>query len=173
MSRPVPPKHFLEKLENEIGQAWFDGAKSVVDPRFNNGTERLPLWVLTFWKRMVEIIKKQETWQKTISWLDQEESQTQHTQALHTIKQARDILACLGWNSSLPLSQHMQTTNLLTTFLSTAWLSDEHIDMMMEELSNEITSDTELINKPIIAPLAFSIQLEAVEAAGSGALALE
>ena len=166
MSRPIPPKHFLERLENEIGQAWFDGAKSVVDTRFNNSSDRLPLWVITFWKRMAEVVEKQETWRKTFSWLDREERQTQDTQMLQTIKQARDMLAHLGWNSKLPLSRHTQTTILLTTLLSTAWLSDEHIDMMVEELSNEIASDSKLLKKPIIAPLAFSVQLEAAEAAG-------
>ena len=128
----------------------INGAKSVVDPWFNNSTEHLPLWVITFWKRMAEVIKKQETWRKTISWLDQEERQTQDTQILHTIEQARDTLSRLGWNSTLPHYRH-QTTTLLTTFLSMAWLSDEHIDMM-EELSKEITSDSGLINKSIIAP---------------------
>ena len=38
--------------------------------------------------------------------------------------------------------------------------------MMMESLSSEITSDSKLAKKPIMAPLAFSVQLEAVEAAG-------
>jgi hypothetical protein len=84
---------------------------------------------------------------------------------LQTIKQARDKLAHLGWNSILLLSRHTQTTILLTALLSTAWLSDEHINMMMEDLSNEIASDSKLSKKPIIAPLAFAVQLEAVEAA--------
>jgi hypothetical protein len=38
-SRPIPPKDFLDKLEKDIGQAWFDGAKSVIDMRFNNSVD--------------------------------------------------------------------------------------------------------------------------------------
>ena len=101
MSRPVPPKSFLDKLEKKFVQAWFDGAKSVVDPRFNNSTEHLPLWVITFWKRMAGVIKIQETWQKIFPWLDKEERQTQDTQMLQTIWQARDTFTHLGWNSTL------------------------------------------------------------------------
>jgi len=45
--RPVPPEKVLETLNATAGQMWFDGACSIVDPRFNNGTERFPLWVLS------------------------------------------------------------------------------------------------------------------------------
>ena len=55
LNRPIPPIIFLLDLEKGFGQAWFDGARSIVDPRFNNSTECFPLWVLTFWKKLSEI----------------------------------------------------------------------------------------------------------------------
>jgi hypothetical protein len=40
--------------------------------------------------------------------------------------------------------------------LSNAWLSDDHIDMMMADLSARVAADPELAQKILIAPLAFS-----------------
>ena len=56
LKRPIPPVTFLHDLEKEFGQAWFDGARSIVDHRFNNSMERFPLWVLTVWKKLSETI---------------------------------------------------------------------------------------------------------------------
>ena len=47
-SHSIPPESFLQKLNDASGQAWFDGAASVTDPRFNDGKDRLLLWVLTY-----------------------------------------------------------------------------------------------------------------------------
>jgi hypothetical protein len=72
LNRPIPPTAFLRDLEKEFGQAcqWFDGARSIVDHRFNNSTERFPLWVLTFWKKLSETLAIQSTWRKSCQWLD-------------------------------------------------------------------------------------------------------
>ena len=43
-TRPIPQEKILDQLLKDFGQAWFDGTKSVVDPRFNDGCDRLPLW---------------------------------------------------------------------------------------------------------------------------------
>ncbi|KAJ7845022.1 hypothetical protein B0H14DRAFT_3685188 [Mycena olivaceomarginata] len=38
MSRPIPPKDFLSRLESEAGQAWFDGCKSILESKpFGHG----------------------------------------------------------------------------------------------------------------------------------------
>jgi Ulp1 protease family, C-terminal catalytic domain len=39
------------------------------------------------------------------------------------------------------------------------WLNDDHIDMMMEELSKEVASNPSLTEKVIIAKLSFSWQV--------------
>ena len=59
MKRPIPPRQFLLKLEGAMGQAWFDGAKSILDTRFNNSQDRLPLWVISFWKTIADMVAKQ------------------------------------------------------------------------------------------------------------------
>lgn len=59
MQRPIPSKDFITSLDRSFGQAWFNGAKSVVDHRFNDGRDRYPLWVLRFWREMLRIVQVQ------------------------------------------------------------------------------------------------------------------
>ncbi|TFK33332.1 hypothetical protein BDQ12DRAFT_727868 [Crucibulum laeve] len=42
LSRPIPERDFVERLEITFGQAWLDGAKAVRDQRFNDGIDRFP-----------------------------------------------------------------------------------------------------------------------------------
>ena len=70
LTRPIPPEKVLQNLNIATGQMWFDGATSVVDPRFNNGTERFPLWVLSLWKVMQEMVMYQKLWKSSIHWLE-------------------------------------------------------------------------------------------------------
>jgi hypothetical protein len=70
MSRPIPQKEFLSRLEEEAGQAWFDGCKSLLDPRYNDGSDRFPLWVLTFWKEMAELWDARWKWVTSVGWVD-------------------------------------------------------------------------------------------------------
>jgi hypothetical protein len=70
MSRPIPPKEVLSRLEKEAGQAWFDGCKSILDPRYNDGRDRFPLWVLTFWKEMGELWDAYWAWETSVGWVE-------------------------------------------------------------------------------------------------------
>jgi hypothetical protein len=159
LNRPIPPAAFLLDLEREFGQAWFDGTRSIVDHRFNNSTERFPLWVLSFWKKLAEITAIQSTWRKSCQWLDNEENKTRHLPTISAISATRHILASLGWNLRLTYLQGTVTSAHLAKLLGTIWLDDDHIDMMMEELSKEVASDPGLAEKVIIAKLFFSHQL--------------
>lgn len=53
----------------------------------------------------------------------------------------------------------MVTSAYLAKLLGTVWLNDDHIDMMMEELSKEVSSDPGLVDKVIIARLLFAQQV--------------
>ena len=159
LKRPIPPTAFLRDLETEFGQAWFNGAKSIVDHRFNNSTERFPLWVLTFWRKLSEMVTTQSNWRKGCQWLDNEENRTRDVPTIDAIRAARQILASLGWNVDLTYLRRTVTSAHLATLLGTMWLNDDHIDMMMEELSKEVASDPVLVKKTIIAKLLFAQQV--------------
>jgi Ulp1 protease family, C-terminal catalytic domain len=50
-------------------------------------------------------------------------------------------------------------SSILSALLSTVWLSNKHINMMMEELAARLATDPDIASKVIIAPLAFQIQI--------------
>ncbi|KAJ3859861.1 hypothetical protein EV359DRAFT_85928 [Lentinula novae-zelandiae] len=63
-SRPLPTSGKLTRLYGDFGQFWLNGARSIRDPRFNSGKERLPLWVLTAWHDMVNFAETQSSLEK-------------------------------------------------------------------------------------------------------------
>jgi hypothetical protein len=52
LSWSIPSPEFIKQLEDALGQAWFDGVKSVVDQRFNDGRDCLPLWIISYWREV-------------------------------------------------------------------------------------------------------------------------
>ena len=50
LRQSIPSPDFIKQLEDASGQAWFDGAKSVVDQWFNDGMDHLPLWIISYWE---------------------------------------------------------------------------------------------------------------------------
>ncbi len=143
---------FIQSLEVAAGQAWLDGAKSVVDQRYNNATDRLPLWTISFWKEMAAVHKLQTRWTRGMSWLQQQKTKHQDKKILDLTAEAVKILDSLPWNAPMPYGHGGGNTCLLSWFLETEWLSDEHIDMMMEDLAMEMPPT---MNKTQIAILAF------------------
>ena len=79
VSRPVPSAEFVKRLAEASGQAWLNGATSVVDQWFNDGMDRLPFWVITFWKEVVRCEEIGLLWKGGISWLHREEKKANET----------------------------------------------------------------------------------------------
>lgn len=77
-----------------MGQAWFDGAKSIIDPRYNQGTERLPMWVLNYWKKMNAMADAQKDWERAYSWPNKENEQGDFAGTMHT---SSSVLASYPW----------------------------------------------------------------------------
>ncbi|KAJ6610632.1 hypothetical protein B0H10DRAFT_1953755 [Mycena sp. CBHHK59/15] len=67
-NRHIPPRAVLDLLTRKFPHAWLDGVQSISDPRLNDGADRFPLWSLTFWKDMSEIIGQQVTWRRSIRY---------------------------------------------------------------------------------------------------------
>ncbi|KAF8232515.1 hypothetical protein L208DRAFT_1377625 [Tricholoma matsutake] len=69
---------------------------------------------------------------------------------------AQAELSMMGWNIPLIYCCGLVTTLTLSALLSTVWLTDDHIDMMMEQLATQIAADPKLAAKCVITLLAFS-----------------
>ncbi|KAF9034205.1 hypothetical protein BDZ89DRAFT_1111113 [Hymenopellis radicata] len=141
MRRPVPSDDYLTKLDRAFGQKWFDGAKSIVDPRYNDGRERFPLWVLAFWREMNQVAKKQRQWRESLQYLDCLKKKCSDETAramLDAVTRVELRLEDIGWNQPLAYTSTTVTTLDLAVLLSSEWLSDDHINMMTEYLTNEL-----------------------------------
>ncbi|KAG6916064.1 hypothetical protein DXG01_008589 [Tephrocybe rancida] len=156
LNRPIPSKMFLTDLADNFGQAWFNGAKSIIDPRYNGGTDRFPLWTLSFWNALGALVEKQEKWKRGDQWINDEFQQTKNPLTKKSLLDAKQTLATMGWNVPLSFSKGMVTTMDLALLLGSGWLTDEHISMITADLSNEVASDPVLKDKIIIAPLSFA-----------------
>ncbi|KAJ6573789.1 hypothetical protein DFH09DRAFT_915806 [Mycena vulgaris] len=157
LDRPIPPRQFLDELSSAVGQVWFDGCNSIVDQRYNDGRDRLPLSALTLWKELLRVVDHQRLWKQSQGWLTMElEKPDVDSKDRATLMAAGSLLATLGWNTKLDKTW---TTLNLALFLSNAWLTDDHIDMMIADLSARVAADPELADKVLIAPLAFAVAI--------------
>jgi Ulp1 protease family, C-terminal catalytic domain len=101
----------------------------------------------------------QSPWRKSCQWLDNEENKMWDLQTINAVCTARQILNSLAWNVRLTYLQGTVTSAHLAQLLGTTWLNDDHIDMMIEDLSKEVTSNPGLAEKVIIAKLSFAQQV--------------
>ncbi|KAF8797488.1 hypothetical protein BYT27DRAFT_7237241 [Phlegmacium glaucopus] len=166
LTRPAPSREFLEVLDKVIGQSWLDGAKSIVDPRFNDGGDRLPLWAVTFWKDVVVLNEKQKLWRQSIKWLDLEEGKARkekNSKVLELVEEACHVLDHLPWDAKMKYCNQQTLTSQLSRFLGTFWLSDDHIQMMIEELNCDLNTKPQLSKTITIASVYFSVSINNVQ----------
>ena len=162
LSRPVPSGEFVRKLDIAYGQAWLDGAQSIIDYRFNNGSDRLPLWVISFWQKVATVKEIQVTWRKVLAWLDLEEERQKRGEGRIATQKARTLLqSTVGWNKEMKYCNGMTTTYHLSCFLGTLWLSDEHISMMVEELVCDLNT-SELLDVHL-ASFNFTVEIDSIK----------
>ena len=136
-----------------IGQIWLDGSCSIIDPCFNNGTEQFPLWMLSLWKEVQKSIQYQGEWRTSVHWLDS------MTHPVEIIAQVKIIVEKLSWN--MPLCLRGATSLDIIGFLSTAWLSDTQIDMMVNTLQ-EWMKTIEYVTEVAVEPVLFSQEITLV-----------
>ena len=154
MTRPIPPQSVLDNLDKSLGQQWFDGAQSICDPWFNNGTECLPFWVLTLWKELARIVHAQVVWRKSEAWLNHEARRGGDGAA--SMKKAITLLLSIGWDAPVLALGSSTTTTKFSKLLRTEWISDELINMMMEDLSFRARTNPNITSNIKIGPVSLS-----------------
>ena len=117
LKRGIPSPEFVKQIEDAAGQAWFDGAKSVVDQRFNDGNDRLPLWIISYWREVARCHGLRSLWKTSIFWLNQEQSRG--NTSLELIQQVRQSLGKISWNSQMSYCRGAIYTPELARFLGT------------------------------------------------------
>ena len=158
-TRGILSKDFIEDLESVAGQAWLNGSKLIIDQRYNNGTDRLPLWAVIFWNKVATLQELQVIWRRGTSWLQNKAIKSKDLSFRDTITKAQTLLDTLPWNFPMPFCQGAVQTFLLSSFLGITWLTDEHIDIMMEELDSKV----DVAGKVQIATLSFSNKIRKLD----------
>lgn len=156
-SRPIPKQEFVFKPGDHAGQAWLDGMASLVDPRYDDAV-RWPLWVLTFWKRMLYVSRARENWKKSQKWLVHGKRRYQTDPITQRVlDNAICRLSHIGWDTKL--ASRLWSTKTLTKLLGEEWLDDDHMDMMIDDLSSRITKNPNLQSKVMVTPFCFAYKI--------------
>jgi len=110
---------------------------------------------------MASIIERQTAWKRSFQWLLTESTKAKKgdNNLSHQLQRAQGELCCLGWDISLHYQRGMVSSSLLSGLLSTAWLSDEHANMMFKELAGRLATIPGLASEVIIGSLAFQVQI--------------
>jgi hypothetical protein len=134
--RPIPSDDFLTKMDEIAGQAWLDGALSIVDQRFNDGEDRLPLEALAYWREMSKVVSARTVWRKCERWLAVSPDPKLHNADMtRAFNNARAFLPGLGWNTPVSALDTRLTTLEFAKLLGTEWLSGSLVQMMVDSLS--------------------------------------
>ncbi|KIJ43336.1 hypothetical protein M422DRAFT_253539 [Sphaerobolus stellatus SS14] len=136
-SRCIPLRSHVKRLEDLLEQESQSQAQSFIDKRFQ-GNNLLPLWTLTWWKEMDEVIMGQRLWREVIAWL-REGTKGQFAsdvEAAMLIDEVRVLLDELAWNETMSVLREDPTTNTLLFWrlLSYLWLNDLILNMLITEL---------------------------------------
>ena len=139
-SRPLPPRHFIEKLYDQFRQAILDGMTALEDPVFPGSY--LPFWCIQFWKDMWVIHDAQGEWKEAIVWLDELSNSEGSKKDLFIC--ARRSLETLRWNEDTGIPGANRTTTLeFASYLShNKMMKTIHLDMMFTFVS-ELAGDVE------------------------------
>ena len=105
---------------------------------------------------MYETVSSQSTWEKCSHWLQKQPDPTGQ------FTQAHKLLDTLSWNALHGSLGKGVTTQHLSAFLGTGWISTAHIDVMIKNLSARIILGTKLAFTVAIASSSLFTEILAV-----------
>ena len=138
-------------MDQIAGQAWLDGTFSIVDQRFNDGKDRLPLEALTYWREMSKVVSMRTVWCKCEHWLAMSPDPKPHNADMTwAFNNACTLLPGLRWNTPVSALDTGLTMLKFTKLLGTEWLSGSLVQMMVDSLSARACTDPHSMSSTII-----------------------
>ena len=161
VDRPIPSDDFLDKLNDDTGQAWLDGAQSIIDQRFNDGRDRLPLFAVTYWREMSRVVRARTAWMKCERWLGvTPDPRIQNEDMTQVFDDARAFLPGLGWDTPVSALDTRLSTMEFTKLLGSEWISTSLVQMMVDNLCTRVRADPQVASSTIIGGPGFAQTLD-------------
>jgi hypothetical protein len=135
---PTPPLTVLDEL---VRSPDLSVSQSVLCSHMRGlgSTERLPIWILSYWIQVSQLRPLKKKWLDADESLQKQEYSKQHTDDTKVmIKQVYNALACISWASNIQGFSASITTDHLATYLTKGWFSDEHENQMLYLLRQEV-----------------------------------
>ena len=133
----LPPRDVLTKLQEEFCQQWLDGSKSIVDPRFNQGHEKLPFWVLSLWIQVSKIRQKQEDWREAYTCVVEE---TRNPVIAAEFPNAQCFFGARGWDADIEDNGNKLTAHAVAQLLCRQQLFCEVTELMVQNLQERLAA---------------------------------
>lgn len=151
--RPVllPPSDVLKQMENSFDELWRHGEANSIRDRTDQSV-LFPPCALTMYRKLIDAVEIRRQWAVAELWMRPTKPSRELSVA---IRETRALMHSFEWNERLnaSLGGNVRTRDLMP-FLSNNWLSDTHIDLMLEVLTVRLERET-AYNDVIIAPTAF------------------
>ncbi|KAF6746596.1 hypothetical protein DFP72DRAFT_1076277 [Ephemerocybe angulata] len=131
-----------------------------------NTTEGFPVWAISVWKVLLGIKGAQREWNRALKWLESGEKRALRVgnmDLLEKVKEVRALAMKLPYEKKTMYLRGSATTKHLVHFLGTQLLTDDHINIMMHVLAEEVvpkgdsqSGEDRADRKVLVAPLHFS-----------------
>ncbi|KAJ8090489.1 hypothetical protein PM082_002377 [Marasmius tenuissimus] len=160
--RCLPTEAVLNDLRAQLPQRWLDGYQSIVDPRFCEGKERFPFYILEFWVQVKETAKQRLDWQRAEGFLAKEMRKGHDSKTMDVLSTAWGLFDRIGWRERFPTYRVYSMD--LTMFLGHGWLSDTQIDLMAGHINLRLEHEgTKYGRRSSVASLAFANKIVSPE----------
>ena len=153
-TRVLPPLQFINNALEHFPQAVSSGAVSIEYPTYPGS--RLPLWTISYVKKMYQLHGIQQRWRSGAEWVEEHLTQAGSPQML--FETARCYLNTVRWNepTEIPGSGAGTTTHDFSAYLSdNLKMNDIHINMMFAHLGDRVERDDTLDAIVVVENLRF------------------
>jgi Ulp1 protease family, C-terminal catalytic domain len=135
----LPPLPILKQLSQDI-ELTSTGTQSIICQHAPGvAGHRFPVWILTYWKEVVQIWPLKKKWvlaEEALETRKKKTSCTDDTKKL--ISQVYNSLTCIPWAGNINGFPGTVPTECLTRYLTDDWLMDENENQILHLLEREL-----------------------------------
>lgn len=153
-TRSLPTRVELERLFRDFGQLWLDGAQSLCDPCINAGKDHLPLWFLTVWWEMVNLVEVQTGLKKAQEAAEKLVVEDEAVKA--KFPTVDSIFRDIGWNETFDHGGVKVPAHEFAPLLRQVMLGKEVTQGMIAHLQDRLCQDPVASNQHYICGSEFS-----------------